>query len=148
MYTLLSISKHREAYKNTSGIGEAISRYLINHGCNVVLVARSQDRLEKIKNIATDQIRVVAGDVKDCTLPSRTVELAIKEFGRLDGIVINHGVMTKASRIEDSSLEEWKSDFDVNVFSVVAFVGYSQLSALVQTKSQYSLDILGQRKYI
>ena len=87
-------------------------------------VARSQKPLQKLHADAQDQVKYISGDLRDFTIAQQAVDLAMKEFRSLDGMVINHGVMTKASRLENSNLEEWKSDYDVNVFSAVAFVGF------------------------
>jgi len=47
-------------------------------------------------------------------------KLALQAFGRLDGVVINHGVLSPIARIEDASIEEWKKLYDVNLFSALA----------------------------
>lgn len=48
--------------------------------------------------------------------------MAQSRFGRLDGLVLNHGVLEPASRIADSDVQAWRSNFDVNFFSLVAMV--------------------------
>ena len=78
-----------------------------------------------MKANAPDQVRFIAGDLRDFSLAQNAVNMALKEFKQLDGLVINHGVMTKATRLEHSSIDEWKSDYDVNVFSAVAFVCFA-----------------------
>lgn len=50
------------------------------------------------------------------------VELAVQSFGRLDGIVINHGVLSPMKRIENSTVDEWKEIYDANLFSALALV--------------------------
>lgn len=49
----------------------------------------------------------------------------MQSFGRIDGIVINHGVLMPIARIEDASIEEWKRLFDANFFSAVAIVSHT-----------------------
>ena len=131
LYTLLIALPYDSAHKSALGIGEAISKYLISHACNVVAVARSEEPLQKLQANAHDQVRYITGDLRDFTVAQKAVDLAVTEFGSLDGMVINHGVMTKASRLENSNLEEWKFDYDVNVFSAVAFVGSSTIRILL-----------------
>lgn len=46
-------------------------------------------------------------------------DLAVKFFGKVDGIVINHGILSP-KRFEDTSVEEWKQIYDINVFSGIA----------------------------
>lgn len=43
-------------------------------------------------------------------------------FGRLDGVVVNHGVLSPITRLADSSVEEWKKLYDANLFSALALV--------------------------
>lgn len=48
--------------------------------------------------------------------------MAVKAFGKIDGIVINHGVLEPVSRLENFNVEEWKRAYDINVFSGLALV--------------------------
>lgn len=60
--------------------------------------------------------------MSNLSLAQKAVDLTMQEFGRMDGIVINHGVLTPVSPVADCSIEAWKHNFDVNFFSAVAFV--------------------------
>lgn len=53
----------------------------------------------------------------------KVTELAVRSFGRLDGIVVNHGVLSPMKRIADSTVEDWKNIYDANLFSALALVG-------------------------
>lgn len=53
------------------------------------------------------------------------IDSALKAFGRIDGIVVNHGVLAPITRISESSAEEWRHAYDINVFSAVALVSLS-----------------------
>lgn len=48
--------------------------------------------------------------------------LAVKTFGQLDGVVVNHGALTPITRLANSSIEDWKKHYDINVFSGLALV--------------------------
>lgn len=52
----------------------------------------------------------------------KATQLAISKFGRLDGMVINHGALSPMTRLADASVEEWKRLYDVNFFSALALV--------------------------
>lgn len=60
-------------------------------------------------------------------MPADLTQVALKAFGRLDGIVLNHG-MLDTCKIEASTLEGWKHIYDVNVFSCLAMVGLCNAS--------------------
>ncbi|MCJ1384137.1 hypothetical protein MMC17_007253 [Xylographa soralifera] len=103
------------------GIGQAIARYLLQQGNNVVILARSEQPLQELQAQHPKQVRALAGDMANFGLAAKAVELTYKEFGQIDGLIINHGVLTPVTRVVDSIPENWKHNFDVNFFSAVAF---------------------------
>lgn len=109
---------------NTIGIGLAVSKYLLSapQSHNVVLIARSPEPLLNLKKEYNNQVEVLNGDLGDLTLPQKAVDLAVKSFGRLDGMVLNHGILGQVGKIAQAELQEWKDGFDVNFISLVAFV--------------------------
>jgi NAD(P)-dependent dehydrogenase (short-subunit alcohol dehydrogenase family) len=48
--------------------------------------------------------------------------MAIKSFGRLDAMIINHGVLEPMERIERADIDAWKAAYDANFFSALALV--------------------------
>lgn len=48
--------------------------------------------------------------------------LAVKAFGQLDGVVMNHGVLDPLKRLANSTVDDWKKHYDVNVFSALGLV--------------------------
>lgn len=107
---------------DASSIGYAIAEYLISNSHNVVLLARSTEPLEKLKGKFPDRVSICAGDLADFSLAEKGVETANKDFGRLDGLILNHGILEPATRIASSDPDAWRRCFDVNFFSLVAFV--------------------------
>ena len=96
--------------------------YLVQESHNVIVLARNEESLNKLCNAHPKQIRALAGDVNDFALAKRAVDLAIKEFGSLDGLVVNHGAMFGVKKVADCDIDDWRKMFDVNFFSAVAFV--------------------------
>ena len=90
-----------------------------------MVVARTRDSLEELKNISSSHVRVLTGDLADFSIAKKATSLAITEFGRLDGLVINHAVFPPATKIADSRIDDWKQHFDVNLFSAVTLVSCS-----------------------
>lgn len=105
-----------------SGIGLAIALYLLRNSHNVVLLARSKAALEDLQSQYPKQVRFITGDLADSALAQEAVDLTIKEFGNIDGLVNNHGVLEPTTRVGDSEMQAWRKAFDINFFSAVAFV--------------------------
>ncbi|KAJ5916053.1 short-chain dehydrogenase [Penicillium tannophilum] len=119
------------------GIGLAIAKFLLAapQCYNVIVIARSFEPLQKLKEQYTKQVEVLNGDLAELTLGQRAVDLALKSFGRLDGLVLNHGVLGQVGKIAEADPEQWKQGFDVNFISLVAFIK-AGLPALRQSKGR------------
>lgn len=105
-----------------TGLGLAIATYIVKNGHNAVLVARRKDLLDKLQSEYPKQIRYVAGDLARSGLGKQAVDLATSQFGGLDGLVVNQGVLLEMKPIATASVEEWKKSYDINVFSAIEFV--------------------------
>ena len=116
------------------GIGLAIAEYLLQKSHNVVALARSRDPLEKLREKYPQHVRIVAGDLGDLSLAQQAVDLAVKGFGSLDGLIVNHGIIEPVAKIRDCKPEDWKRTFDVNLVSAVAFVSIDMAIIFVATE--------------
>ena len=67
-------------------------------------------------------MEILPGDLADFSLGAKAAELAKSKFGRLDGLIVNHGILEPVQKVGDVEVEEWRRLFDVNVFSAVAIV--------------------------
>ncbi|KAF4509028.1 hypothetical protein G6O67_005339 [Ophiocordyceps sinensis] len=103
----------------SKGIGVAVTRHLLQQSHKVVLAARSREPLEAIKRLHPGQVEYLAGDMTSSCMAADLASLAVKSFGRLDGIVLSHGLLDPC-KIDASSLDGWKHVYDVNVFSCLA----------------------------
>lgn len=88
----------------------------------MVVLARSLEPLQKLKDEYKGQVEIVQGDLSDFSLAQKAVDAAIKSFGRLDGLVLNHGILGQTGKVAETEVENWRSAFDINFFSLVAFV--------------------------
>lgn len=105
----------------SSGIGVGIARELAAAGATVVLGARRTDRLEAVAG----EIRAAGGkvmtrrvDVTDRADLAAFAEAARQEFGRVDVIVNNAGVMP-LSPMASMKVDEWETMVDVNIKGVL-----------------------------
>lgn len=109
----------------SGGIGEGIARELGGAGATVLLGAR---RLERIDAIAAD-IRAVGGaaqarslDVTDRRSMAAFADAAMEEWGRIDVLVNNAGVMP-LSPLAAGQQDEWERMVDVNIKGVLWGIG-------------------------
>lgn len=104
------------------GIGLASSQYLLSQGHKIAAVARSKDALEKLKAQAPEQVLPLVEDLSSLSAGKDIVGQTLKQWQRIDGVIINHGTLDPTKRVADLTAEEWRSAFDVNVFSGISIV--------------------------
>ncbi|MFI1306376.1 SDR family oxidoreductase [Streptomyces sioyaensis] len=105
----------------SSGIGAATARRLAADGHRVLLGARRTDRLEQLAEEITKEGGTAAFrrlDVTDGADMQAFVDAAHAEFGRIDVLVGNAGVMP-LSPLEATRTEEWDRMIDVNLRGVL-----------------------------
>jgi NADP-dependent 3-hydroxy acid dehydrogenase YdfG len=103
----------------SSGIGEATAVALAGEGARLALVARRRDRLEALaERLGGDDALVVEADVTDPAEAARAVADTVAEWGRLDTLVNNAGVMLLGP-IVDAPLEEWQRMVHLNLLGLL-----------------------------
>jgi NADP-dependent 3-hydroxy acid dehydrogenase YdfG len=101
----------------SSGIGEATALALAAAGAHVAIAARRRDRLETLaEKIGTHGVKalVLEADITQDDDASAVVTKTVREFGRLDTVVNNAGVMLLGP-ITGADPAEWKRMVDLNV---------------------------------
>ena len=124
----------------SSGIGEATVRALSAEGAAVVAGARRKERLEGlVEEVTRDGGKAIAVecDVTDERQAHALIDRAIEEFGRIDVLVNNAGVML-LSKVEKGLSEEWRQMFGVNVLGLL----YATDGAIGAMKEQGSGHIV------
>ena len=103
------------------GVGWAIAHYLLQRSHRLVVVARSEQPLRELEKQYPSQVAVITGDLAaDFSLGAKAVDLAKDRWQKLDGLIVNHGVLDPVKRLADSSAEEWRAAYDATFFSAVA----------------------------
>jgi NADP-dependent 3-hydroxy acid dehydrogenase YdfG len=104
----------------SSGIGEATAVALAAEGASVAVAARRRDRLEAlVERIGGNTgVLVIETDVTDEDSARAMVESTVREFGRLDTLINNAGVMLLGP-IVDAPVEEWRRMVELNVLGLL-----------------------------
>jgi len=102
----------------SSGIGAAIAKELAAEGANVILAARTQEKLNDVKTIIDKQgkgkVLAVQADVSSKDEVTNMVEKAVEQFGEVDILVNNAGQMLTGT-VQSGKVEEWEHMIDVNI---------------------------------
>lgn len=105
----------------SSGIGEATAKELAAKGAKLVLAARREERLKKLqadiqKNGGQALYKVT--DVTSYEQMEALAEYALKEFGKIDVLINNAGVMPH-SFLFKKKIADWNKMIDVNIKGVL-----------------------------
>ncbi len=122
----------------SSGIGEATARFLAAKGGHVVLGARRTDRLEALAKAIAEKggsVRIRALDVVSLDDMKTFIGFAKAEFGHLDVLVNNAGVMP-LSPLASLKVEEWNRMIDVNIKGVLHGIAAALPGMKVQGSGQ------------
>lgn len=124
----------------SSGIGEATARLLAQNQAKVVLAARKEDRLKTIVNeIKQDGGEAVymQTNVTSAEDMQKLAQFALKQYGRIDVLVNNAGIMSN-SPLNELKIHEWDQMIDVNIKGVM----YGIASVLPTMREQQSGHII------
>ena len=120
----------------SAGIGQACARVLAAEGCNLVLTARRQERLEALQEEAKAhgaETVFVIGDAREEQTALDTIKAAKDRFGRIDFLINNAGAGNYKNLV-DTSAEEYDELMDTNVRSTFLFTRHT-VPVMLEQKS-------------
>lgn len=103
----------------SSGMGKAIVERFVKEGASVVAVARRLQRLEELKESLKEEpgkVVIFQGDISKREDNEKMIDLAVSEFGKLDVLVNNAGIMDDMSGVGDATDEKFEQVMKVNVY--------------------------------
>ena len=131
----------------SSGIGAATARALVGQGATVALVARRKQRLDELAAEISagggGHAHVIEADVADQEQATRAVEQTAGEFGRLDTVINNAGVMLLGPAV-DAPIDEWNRMVTINVQGLlyVAHAALPHLLAAAENEPRRVADLV------
>lgn len=125
----------------SSGLGESAARHLAANGATVVLGAR---RAERINALAMElggkgKALAVKTDVTDRDQVKALVDAAVEQFGRVDVMINNAGLMQQ-SPLESLKIDEWDNMIDVNIKGVLYGIA-AALPHMQQQKAGHFINV-------
>ena len=121
----------------SSGIGEETASLLAENGAKLVLGARRIDKLEEIQQKIGDNVSIQKTDVTNAEDVNTLIETAYNDFGRVDVLINNAGLMPQ-SFLDKNKQDEWNQMIDVNIKGVLYGIG----AALPYMRKQKSGHII------
>ncbi|MFP5019358.1 SDR family oxidoreductase [Pseudonocardia phyllosphaerae] len=98
-----------------TGIGEAVSRTLLDAGWRVALAGRRTERLETVAAAYPQNALPVATDVTDETSVRALFDAARERWGRIDLLVNNAGTFGPAGTVDEIAVADWRAAVEVNL---------------------------------
>jgi len=100
----------------SSGIGEELSRLYAKENNELILLARREERLKKLKEELSSHVKSVDIVVADVTEFEKLQE-KIEKIGAVDMVVLNAGISIGHSSSEITPFRDFKKLYDVNLLS-------------------------------
>lgn len=101
------------------GLGQAICERLAQEGCHIVVVDLNEEgairTAEDITSTSGRRAIAIKVDVTDEAQVEAMVNRTVQEFGRLDILVANAGILI-AEEISEFPAEKWRAVMNVNLF--------------------------------
>jgi NADP-dependent 3-hydroxy acid dehydrogenase YdfG len=126
----------------SSGIGETTAKELASKGAKLVLAARREGRLKKLQEEILNNGGEAIYKVTDVTSNEQMEELAeyaLKEFGKIDVMVNNAGLMP-LSPLHEKKINEWDTMIDVNIKGVLYGIG-AVLPSMRERKEGHIINV-------
>ena len=126
----------------SSGLGESAARHLSTQGASVALGARRTDRINSLADEITGnggKALALTTDVTDSEQVKKLVDKAVDEFGRVDVMLNNAGLMP-FSPLERIKLDEWNQLIDVNIKGVLHGIA-AALPHMKEQKSGHFINV-------
>jgi len=117
------------------GIGAACVRMFARAGAKVVFsYQKAAGRAkELVRECGDKQCAAVQADLDDAKSAKKLIEAAVKKFGRLDCLVVNHGIWPPEDvPVDKMSDEQWRRSIAINLDSAFGLVKH----AVAQMKRQ------------
>lgn len=103
----------------TSGFGKAIAYKFAQHGYQLILTGRREDRLREIeadlKDLYNVKVQTLNFDIRDKDAAKIAIQSLPHDFKKIDILVNNAGLAAGLSTIQEGNTDDWDLMIDTNV---------------------------------
>ena len=103
----------------TSGFGKAIAYKFAEHGYQLIITGRSEDRLRAIEKEISElygtKIQSLSYDIRDQEATKNSINSLPHDFKTIDVLVNNAGLAAGFSTIQEGNTEDWDLMIDTNI---------------------------------
>ncbi len=126
----------------TSGIGKATSILLANHGFQLVLCGRRQERLIEMKKELGSKTAVHTSsfDIRDREAVFDAISSLPDPFSNIDILINNAGNAHGLDPIHEGSIDDWDAMLDINVKGLL-YITKAILPKMVERKGGHIINI-------
>lgn len=116
----------------TSGIGEACVDLFVENGAKVVFCGTNLEKGESVCRRLKEKYgedcsaKFVICDVSAEPDVKNLIDVTISEFGGIDILFNNAGIMLPSMEVERMPIEDWKKTFDVNITGMFMVTKYAK----------------------
>ena len=126
----------------TSGIGKATALLFAQHGLDLILCGRREDRLRELQQQLAPQARVhtLTFDVRDRAGVEAAIGALPADWREIDVLVNNAGNAHGLAPIQEGAVEDWEAMIDGNVKGLL-YVSKAVIPGMVSRRSGHIINI-------
>jgi NAD(P)-dependent dehydrogenase (short-subunit alcohol dehydrogenase family) len=102
----------------SQGLGKALVLAFAHEGANLIINSRNADSLDPVAKEAEGpggEVLAIPGDVSQSAHVEMLVEAAVEQFGQLDVLINNAGLLGPRVPIEEYPEDEWRKVLEANL---------------------------------
>lgn len=126
----------------TSGIGKATAELFADHGINLILTGRREERLAELKEVLGEKVKVytLVFDVREKEKATQILNNLPEEFSQIDYLINNAGNAHGLDPIQTGSFDDWDAMMDINVKGLL-YVSQPIMQQMVARGSGHIVNI-------
>ncbi|BAY63296.1 putative short-chain dehydrogenase [Calothrix brevissima NIES-22] len=102
----------------SSGIGEALAYQFANQGAKLIISARREQELQRVKQNISSECLIITLDITDSTSLATAVQTAINHYQKIDILVNNAGISQRSLVVDTQEIVDRKI-MEINYFGTI-----------------------------